>query len=39
VHTLAVPVVSELAELYAATDCGAAVTMLAKLSVEKSLTR
>ncbi len=35
---MAVPVVSELSELYAATDCAAMATMLAKLSVEKNLT-
>ncbi|GLC34598.1 hypothetical protein PLESTB_001244000 [Pleodorina starrii] len=38
VHTMAVPVVSELSELYSATDAGAMACMLAKLSVEKYLT-
>ncbi len=35
---MAVPVVSELSELYSATDAGAMACMLAKLSVEKYLT-
>ncbi|GLI64093.1 hypothetical protein VaNZ11_007265, partial [Volvox africanus] len=37
VHTMAVPVVSELSDLYNATDAGAMACMMAKLSVEKYL--
>eukprot|EP00198_Chlamydomonas_reinhardtii_P012637 XP_001701974.1 COP-II coat subunit [Chlamydomonas reinhardtii] len=37
VHTMAVPIVSELADMFAATDAGAMTTMMAKLSVEKYL--
>ncbi|EFJ52467.1 hypothetical protein VOLCADRAFT_72688 [Volvox carteri f. nagariensis] len=37
VHTMAVPVVSELSDLYNNTDAGAMSCMLAKLSVEKYL--
>ncbi len=36
VHTISVPVVSELHQLYAAADEGAIATLLAKLAVEKS---
>lgn len=36
VHTLAMPVVQELAELYRSVDCAASVTLLAKLAIEKS---
>jgi len=38
VHTMMLPAVTELSELYRAADTGAMVTMLAKLAVEKSLT-
>ena len=38
VHTISVPVVSELHQLYAAADEGAIVTLLAKLAIEKSYT-
>lgn len=34
---MAVPIVSELADMFAATDAGAMTTMMAKLSVEKYL--
>jgi protein transport protein SEC24 len=37
VHTAAIPVVSDLLELYKATDCGAVAALLAKTSVERSL--
>ncbi|GIL72053.1 hypothetical protein Vretimale_545 [Volvox reticuliferus] len=37
VHTMAVPVVSELSDLYNVTDAGAMACMMAKLSVEKYL--
>lgn len=36
VHTLALPVVSDLADLYRAVDGGATAAMLAKLAVEKA---
>ncbi|KAK9861048.1 hypothetical protein WJX84_009471 [Apatococcus fuscideae] len=36
VHTLAMPVVQELVELYRSVDCAASVTLLAKLAIEKS---
>ena len=35
-HTISVPVVSELHQLYAAADEGAVATLLAKLAIEKS---
>jgi len=38
VHTLAVPVVTELDEMYRGVDGAAAATLLAKLIVEKTLT-
>ncbi|KAG2501036.1 hypothetical protein HYH03_000855 [Edaphochlamys debaryana] len=38
VHTMAVPVVNELADLFTSTDVGTMTCMLAKLSVEKYLT-
>ncbi|KAG7669812.1 hypothetical protein Ndes2437B_g05999 [Nannochloris sp. 'desiccata'] len=37
VHTAAIPVVSDLLDLYKATDCGAVAALLAKTSVERSL--
>lgn len=37
VHTTALPVVSELAPLYAGADQGAIAALLAKLGVERSL--
>ncbi len=37
-HTISVPVVGELHQLYEAADEGAIVTLLAKLAVEKSYT-
>ena len=36
VHTISVPVVSELHQMYAAADEGAIAALLAKLAVEKS---
>ena len=36
VHTLAFPVVQELADMYKAVDAPATVNLLAKLAVEKS---
>jgi hypothetical protein len=36
VHTLAMPLVTELGDLYRAVDQGATATLLAKLAVEKS---
>ena len=36
VHTLAMPVVQDLAEMYKAVDAPATVNLLAKLAVEKS---
>ena len=36
VHTLAMPVVQDLAEMYKAVDGAATVNLLAKLAVEKS---
>ncbi|KAK9850792.1 hypothetical protein WJX84_010745 [Apatococcus fuscideae] len=36
VHTLAMPVVQELADLYKSVDCAATITLLAKLAIEKS---
>jgi hypothetical protein len=37
VHTLAMPVVNEVPELFRAVDGGATLALLAKLAVEKSL--
>jgi hypothetical protein len=37
VHTMALPVLSELSELYRAADGAATACLLAKLGVEKSL--
>lgn len=37
VHTLCVPITSELSDMYRAADAGATAAMLAKLSVERSL--
>lgn len=36
VHTLAMPVVQDLADMYKAVDAAATVNLLAKLAVEKS---
>ena len=36
VHTISVPVVSELHQMYAAADQGAIAALLAKLAIEKS---
>ena len=36
VHTMALPVVTDLIELYKASDAGATAALLAKLSVERS---
>ncbi len=36
VHTLAMPVVQDLADMYKAVDAPATVNLLAKLAVEKS---
>lgn len=36
VHTMAMPVVSEVAQLFTAVDAAATATLLAKLAVEKS---
>ena len=38
VHTLAMPVVTEVPELFRAVDGGATLSLLAKLAVEKSYT-
>eukprot|EP00877_Chromochloris_zofingiensis_P002473 jgi/Chrzof1/12226/Cz06g26070.t1 len=38
VHSMAIPIVTDLSEMYRAADGGAIATMLAKLGVEKSLT-
>jgi protein transport protein SEC24 len=38
VHTMAVPVVSDLAEMYKAADGPACASLLARLAVEKTLT-
>lgn len=37
VHTMAFPVVSDLLELYKATDAGATATLMAKAAVERSM--
>lgn len=36
VHTLAMPVVQDLADMYKAVDAAATINLLAKLAVEKS---
>jgi len=38
VHTMSVPIVGDLPEMYKAMDCGAMACMLGKLGVEKSYT-